>query len=150
MFVNTPKNLFSPDCSFKIHEKPSKFSESVRVVLSVSAWSLTTLTLCRRIVMTTRLHNFWKYQIFKFFVTFFFTGSFFYFFQSKIISRVSSRCSFLIKKSVDNLVTLFLYDGEQPLSNNNPKYKMSRWAKLTQIQWWYATLAQYPFSDHTV
>ena len=27
--------LFSPDCSFKICKKPSKFSESIRVVLSV-------------------------------------------------------------------------------------------------------------------
>ena len=27
--------LFSPDCSFKIWKKPSKFSESIRVVLSV-------------------------------------------------------------------------------------------------------------------
>ena len=36
-FVNTPQELFLTDCSFKICGKPSKFSESVRVVLSVSA-----------------------------------------------------------------------------------------------------------------
>ena len=30
---NTPKYLFLPDCSFKICEKPSKFSKSVRVVI---------------------------------------------------------------------------------------------------------------------
>ena len=31
--VNTPKYLFLPDCSFKICEKPSKFSRSVTVVV---------------------------------------------------------------------------------------------------------------------
>ena len=36
-FVNTPKYLFSHDCSFKICEKPSKFSYSVCIVFSVSA-----------------------------------------------------------------------------------------------------------------
>ena len=37
-----------PDCSFKICEKPSNFSESVRVVLSdtVPAWSTTTPSPC--------------------------------------------------------------------------------------------------------
>ena len=29
-FVNTPKILFSPDCSFKVCEKPSKFSERMQ------------------------------------------------------------------------------------------------------------------------
>ena len=33
--------FFLPDCSFKICEKPSKFSKSVRVVFDVSAQSLT-------------------------------------------------------------------------------------------------------------
>ena len=37
----TQENLFSPDCSFKICEKPSKFSKSVCLVLSVSAYLLT-------------------------------------------------------------------------------------------------------------
>ena len=32
--LNTPKYLFSPDCSFKICEKPSTFSDSVCVVVS--------------------------------------------------------------------------------------------------------------------
>ena len=36
-FENTPKYLFSPECSFKICEKPSMFSESVRVVFSVES-----------------------------------------------------------------------------------------------------------------
>ena len=35
--VNIPKYIFLPDCSFKIFEKPSKFSKSVRVVIDVSA-----------------------------------------------------------------------------------------------------------------
>ena len=34
--VNTPKILFSPDCSYKICGTPSKFSESVRVVVDFS------------------------------------------------------------------------------------------------------------------
>ena len=38
---------FPTDCSFKICEKPWKFSKSVRVVLSVSEWM--TLTLCQRL-----------------------------------------------------------------------------------------------------
>ena len=37
---------FSPDCSFKICVKPSKFSKSVYIVLSVSAYSLTMPTPC--------------------------------------------------------------------------------------------------------
>ena len=32
-YLNTPKYLFSPDCSFKICEKPSKFSKSVSIVI---------------------------------------------------------------------------------------------------------------------
>ena len=35
--LKTPKCLFLPHCSFKICEKPSKFSKSVRVVIDVSA-----------------------------------------------------------------------------------------------------------------
>ena len=37
------KNIFSPDCSFKICEKPIKFSKSVRTD-TVSAKSMTTWT----------------------------------------------------------------------------------------------------------
>ena len=47
-FVNTSKYLFSPDCSFEICEKPSKFSKSVQVVFAVSALSLTAPTPCPR------------------------------------------------------------------------------------------------------
>ena len=51
-YVNTPKYNILPDCSFKICDKPSKFSKSVCIVIDVSAQSLTTPT-----------PNFRKYQI---------------------------------------------------------------------------------------
>ena len=37
--INTPKYLFSPDCSFKIFEKPSKFSQNEKVCETVFACS---------------------------------------------------------------------------------------------------------------
>ena len=120
---------FLPDCSFKICEKPSKFSKSVRLVIDYANTVSTQL-------LTTQTPNFRKYQI-SFLFLFLLV---FYLFQSKIIScvsrvidyadtcfsRISSQkgkssqncfCLLFIwgwlnllgKKMVKNLVTLFLY-----------------------------------------
>ena len=49
-YVNTPKCLIVPGCAFKVSENPLKFTVSVRVIITVSAQSITTLytlILCR-------------------------------------------------------------------------------------------------------
>ena len=67
-YVNTPKYRFLTDCSFKICEKPLKFSKSVQLVIDVSA-------------QFSKISNY----IFCYFFLLVF-----YFFQSIIISRVSA------------------------------------------------------------
>ena len=80
---------FFPDCS-KICEKSSTFSKIVCVVIDVSAnahtVSATTCARCQR-SQQLRWHAIFENIKFPFFVTFLY---FFYFFQSKIISRVSA------------------------------------------------------------
>ena len=47
-YVNTPKYFIFPDYSFKVSEKPSKCTVNVRIVIVVSAQSMTTPTQCPR------------------------------------------------------------------------------------------------------
>ena len=108
--VNTRKYRFSPDCSFQICEKPSKFSKIVHSLIcvcivsdytdTVPAWSTTTPTPCphsqqlfqhvfvQSMVsaqsMTMHTPTFLNYIILNFVISFFL-------FQSKIISRVSAQ-----------------------------------------------------------
>ena len=75
-------HFFSHDCPFKICEKPSKFSESVRVVLFVSS--------C--VVNNTQFSKISNYIFITFFISLFL-------FQSKIIYCVSAQSLKLKNKS---------------------------------------------------